>query len=170
MTAIGVAIWGGVFIFLLISLSVENDVARRWDEQWVTEWESRTGRPVDDLLDRLAHQISRWRMARRLATIYLIVTIVAFGALAAYQYKASFLTPEGFRVVLLVCGALLGLLLLPLAVSCEIGLNLVEGMRRHLRMTLGEKVVIHAKRELAVMPSLKRELKEQKKKAKKAEK
>jgi hypothetical protein len=161
-TALGVAIWGGVFVFLLIALAVENDVLHRWDEQWVAAWESRTGRPVDDLLERLAHQISRWRMARRLAFLYLVLGVVALGVAAAIQFRVSYLSPEGFRTVLFVCGAILGLLLFPLAVSCEIGLNLVEGMRRQLRMTLGEKVVIHSRQELTGIPKPGKEKKKDK--------
>jgi hypothetical protein len=163
---IGVAVWGAIFVFLMVTIAIEADIARRWDEQWVLGWEARTGRPVDDLLDRLSNQISRWRMARKFAMVWLVIGVIVMVGVAGIQYRMTLLSADGFKTLLLVGVALLGLLLLPLTVGCEIGLNLVEGMRRHLRMTLGEKVVIHSRRELSGMPRLHAEKKKDKKAAK----
>lgn len=153
-------------MFLLIALAIESDVARRWDEQWVQAWEAQNARPVDDLLDRLSRQVQRWRTARRLAFIYLVASLLVFIAVAGIQYKMSIMGPDVFRIFLLAAAGMFGLLLLPLMVGCEIGLNLMESMRRHLRASLGEKVVIHSRHELGAMPKIKKEKEKKDKPAK----
>ncbi len=159
IVAIGMAIWIAVFIFLIIALTVEADVTRRWDEQWAISWEQRTGRPVDDLLDRLAGQIRGWQTARRLAFFYLFICVVAVGILAGVQYFMPILSPDGFQKMMLLGGVMLVLLFIPLMATCEVGLNLVEAMRRQLRQALGEKVVINAKQEIRAIPKPKKEKK-----------
>lgn len=157
---LGVAIWGAVFVGLLVAVTVEMDVARRWNQQWVIDWEARTGRPVDDMLERLDTQIRGWRKARNMSFWYCIAWVVLLAIFSAIQFKMSLLTAIGARTVFLTGGAVLGFLMLPLLVGCEIGLNLVESMKRHLRQALGEKLVINSRGELKEIP---RPIKEKKK-------
>ena len=80
----------------------------------------------------------------------------------AVQFKMAILTSTGARTVFLTGGVVLAFLMFPLLVGCEIGLNLVESMKRHLRQALGEKLVINSRQELSEMPRFKKE-KEKKK-------
>jgi hypothetical protein len=164
---LGVAIWGAVFICLLVAVTIETDVARRWNQQWVIDWEARTSRPVDDLLERLDTQIGGWKKARNMSFWYCIGWVVLLAVFAVVQFKMSILTSTGARTVFLTGGAVLGFLMLPLLVGCEIGLNLVESMKRHLRQALGEKLVINSRQELSEMPRFRKE-KEKKKEPPKA--
>ncbi len=150
--ALGVVAWSVVFIFLLASLAIAADVERRWDESWVLDWEQRTGLSVDVLIDRLGGQVSRWRLGRRLLTIYLLAGIAALVLLAALQFNRWAMTATTFRDVMLFVLAIVGLILLPLRVSAEIGLGLVEGMYRQVRRAVGERIVIESRAELTEIP------------------
>jgi len=156
---LGVAIWGAVFIGLLVAVTVETDVSRRWNQKWVMDWEERTSRPVDDLLERLDTQINGWKKARNMAFWYCVAWVILLVIFSAIQFQASILSPIGARTVFLTGGAVLAFLMLPLLVGCEIGLNLVESMKRHLRQALGEKLVINSRQELYEMPRFKKEKK-----------
>jgi len=156
---LGVAIWGAVFIGLLVAVTVETDVAKRWNQQWVIDWEARTGRPIDDLLERLDNQIGGWGKARSMAFWYCLGWVLLLVVFSIVQFEASVLSAIGARTVFLTGGAVLGFLMLPLLVGCEIGLNLIESMKRHLRQALGEKLVINSRQELYEMPRIKKEKK-----------
>jgi len=156
---LGVAIWGAVFVGLLVAVTVETDVSRRWNQQWVIAWEARTGRPVDDLLERLDTQICGWRKARNMSFWYCVIWVILLATFSAAQFQLAILTSPGARTIFLTAGAVLGFLMLPLLVGCEIGLNLVESMKRHLRQALGEKIVINSSQELREIPRFKKEKK-----------
>ncbi len=149
---LGVAVWGLVFLALLAALAVESDVERRWDEAWAIDWEARTGRQIDELIDSLAGQVRAWRLARRLLSLYLAASCIALVVLAVWQARSSALAPDVFRGVMIFGGAITGFLFLPLRVATEIGLGLVEGMHRQARVASGERLVIRSKRELDAYP------------------
>jgi len=156
---LGVAIWGAVFVGLLMAVTVEADVSKNWNQQWVMNWEERTGRPVDDLLERLDRQIKGWHMARNMAFWYCAGAGLLLVVFSVFQFQTSILSPLGTRTIFMTGGTILGFLMLPLLVGCEIGLNLVESMKRHLRQALGEKLVITSRQELNEIPRFKKEKK-----------
>lgn len=156
LAALAVVVWGGVFVLLLVSIAVQTDVERRWDEPWAVEWERSHGRPIDDLIDRLARQVDGFRSARRLLNLYLLLVIGAILALIVAQYRVWILPAAAFSGVLLFGMALLGLLFLPLRVAAEIGEGVVEGMHRQVRTACGERLVIRSAREVAGPPGRKK--------------
>ncbi len=150
--ALGVAAWGTVFLFLLASIAVSADVERRWDENWVMSWEGRNNSSIDVLLDRLSSQADKWRLGRRLLSIYIGVGVLILAGLAVLQYKDWVMTAATFRELMLLGLGLVGLVLLPVRVACEIGLSLLEGMRRQARKATGERIVIESESEVSEIP------------------
>lgn len=148
LAALAVLIWGIVFVLLLASIAIQTDVERRWDEAWALEWERVNGRPIDELIDRLAGQIAGFRTARRLLNLYLLVILGSLGLLLAAQIRIWIMPAEAFAGLMLFGAGLLGLLFLPLRVASEIGSGLVEGMHRQVRQACGERLVISSRREL----------------------
>lgn len=159
VVVLGLAVWGGVFVCLLVAMAIEADVERRWDESWALSWEQGHGGSIDPLLERLAKQEERWRGANRLCTLYLVLGVAALAVVAFFQYRSGILDAVPFRDAMLFGLGLVGLLLLPLRVVCEIGLGLVETMHRQLRNAVGERILIEAKQELTQLPKPKKEKK-----------
>lgn len=141
-----------VFILLLASIAIQSDIERRWDEPWAVEWERLHGRPIDELIDRLARQAGGFRTARRLLNLYLVIVLGALAALVVAQYRLWLMPADAFTGLLLFGTGLLTLLFLPLRVAAEIGAGLVEGMHRQVRQACGERLVISSARELAGPP------------------
>ncbi len=153
IVVLGLLVWGTVFVCLLAAMAIEADVERRWDEAWALDWEKRHGASIDELIERLAQQARRWRLAKRLLSMYLVVGLVALVVLGVFQYQRWLtLSPDAFRGAMLFGVALIGLLLLPFRVVCEIGLGLVEGMHRQVRNAVGERVVISSRQEIDEIP------------------
>jgi hypothetical protein len=150
--ALGVAAWGAVFLFLLVSIAIAADVERRWDENWVMNWEERNHGSIDVLLDRLSNQAAKWRLGRRLLNIYIGAGVLGLALLAFLQYKDWAMTAASFREVMLLGLAPIGLVLLPVRVACEIGLSLIDGMRRQARKVTGERIVVEAESEVSEIP------------------
>lgn len=150
--AIGIAVWGAVFLLLLVALAVEADVERRWNEDWALEWERVRGKPIDELIDTLAAQHAGWSRARSLLTWYLLLALGALGAVAWLQWQHELMLPATFERALLVAAAVVGLLILPARVVAEIGLGIVEGMHRQARFAAGERLVINSKEEIDHYP------------------
>lgn len=156
---LGLVVWGGVFVCLLAAMAIEADVERRWDESWALSWEESHGGSIDPLIERLTRQVERWRGAKRLCSLYLTFGVAALAAVALFQYRPGILDAEPFRDAMLFGLGLVGLLLLPLRVVCEIGLGLVETMHRQIRSAVGERILIEAKQELTELPKLKKKKK-----------
>ena len=152
VVGLGVAMWGLVFLLLLGAMAMEADVERRWNEAWAEQWEQAHGGSIDALIGRLARQVERWRLGRRLLNLYLLAGFALLAALAAYQYARRPLSPAEFEEAFLFGLALFGLLLLPLRAGAEIGLGLVEAMHRQVRLAVGERIVIEFKREIGRVP------------------
>jgi hypothetical protein len=148
LAAIAVIVWGVVFVLLLVSIAVQTDVERRWDEAWAIEWERVNERPIDELIDRLARQMSGLQTARRLLTLYLLIALGALAALLIAQYRVWLMPAGAFSGLMLFGLALLGLLFLPLRVAAEIGSGVVEVMYRQVRVACGERLVISSVREM----------------------
>jgi len=148
LAALAVLVWGIVFVLLLASIAIQTDIERRWDEAWAVEWERVNGRPIDELIDRLAGQIAGFTTARRLLNLYLVIIIGALGVLLAAQIRMWIMPADAFAGLMLFGAGLLGLLFLPLRVAAEIGAGLVEGMSRQVRQACGERLVISSRREL----------------------
>lgn len=150
--AIGIAVWGAVFVLLLVALAVEADVEKRWNEDWAVEWERIRGKPIDDLIDGLSAQHAAWRKARSILTWYLLLAVAVAGAIAFLQWQHELMLPATFERAMLLSAAVVGLLMLPARVVAEIGLGIVEGMHRQARVAAGERLVIHSKEEIDGYP------------------
>lgn len=150
--AIGIAVWGAVFVLLLVALAVEADVEKRWHEDWALEWERVRGKPIDELIESLAGQLSVWRTSRSLLTWYLLLSIAAAGVIVFVQWQHELMLPATFERAMLIAASVVGLLMLPARVISEIGLGIVEGMHRQARAAAGERIVINSKEEIDAWP------------------
>ena len=152
LAALGVLIWGGMLVMLLVSIAVQTDIERRWDEAWAIDWETRNGKPIDGMIDDLARQLAGFTSARRLLNLYVFIVVAALGGLAVAQFRLWLMPADAFAELLKFGLALLVLLFLPLRVGAEIGLWLVDGMYRQVRQAVGERLVITSKQELDKLP------------------
>jgi hypothetical protein len=159
LAVFGIVAWGAVFISLLIAMAISADVERRWNTAWARGWEERNGKSIDELTERLARQTGAWRTAGRLMGVYLWLMIAALAVIALLQASRWIMSPDAFRNAMLFGGALVGLLMLPLKVVCEIGLGLLDGMHRQVRVAMDERIEIIPKSEIFEIPTPQKEKK-----------
>ncbi len=150
--AIGLAVWAGVFLLLLVALAIEADVEKRWNEDWAFGWEQARGKPIDELIETLARQHAAWRRARSILSWYVLLALGLIGAAAFVQWQHEVMLPDTFERAMLLGAAVLALLALPARVVAEIGTGIVEAMHRQARFAAGERIVIHSKEELYALP------------------
>jgi hypothetical protein len=152
LAAVGIAVWGIVFVLLLAGMAIAADIERRWTAEWALGWEKRNMCSVDVLIDRLASQTRQWRTARKMLNLYVWLGLSVLAILGFFQYRRWIMDPVAFRSAMLFGLALVGLFLLPVRVVCEVGLGLVDAMYRQVRSATDDKLVIRSAGVIAYLP------------------
>jgi len=142
VAGLGVIVWGGMFLLLLVVLAIETDLEKRWDRAWAEEWERRNGTSIDVLVARLDGQLLRAHSVGRALNWIIGALLFMMAGVAFLQFSRELLTPDGFKNVMFFGAVATGLVFLPLRAAAEVWLGLVRSMRRQVRVATDERLVV----------------------------
>jgi len=151
---LGVIVWGGLFLLLLVVLAIETDLEKRWDRAWAEEWERRNGTSIDVLVARLDGQLLKAHAAGRALNWVIGALLFMMAGVAFLQFSREILTPDGFKGAMFFGVMVTGLLFLPLRAAAEVWLGLVRSMRRQVRVATDERLVVERGTAVAEIPKL----------------